>query len=143
METLSPRDVFEVIQRFTLDGSGGLADYYADDAVHEWPFPVPGAPRRLSGQAEIKAWIAQMQDAGARRIRFDHFDNVVLHDTADPEVVIAEYDLHGAVTATGRPFAFSYILVLRVRDGKIVHLRDYLNPLAMTQMISAPADAGS
>ena len=26
---------------------------------------------------------------------------------------------------------FSYILVLRVRDGQIVSLRDYLNPQAM------------
>jgi PPOX class probable F420-dependent enzyme len=141
--TLSPRDVFGLIQRSALTGDGNLGDYYADDAVHEWPFPFPGASRRLSGRAEIQAWRARMRAGGSARFRFERFDNVVVHDTADPEVIVAEYDIHGTVTAIGRPFVFSYVLVLRVRDGKIVHLRDYLNPLAMTRAADAPAAAGT
>jgi len=137
--TLSPRAVLDVIKDSALDGSGNLGDYYADDAVHEWPFPFPGAPQRMSGRAEIQAWSARMRDGGARRFRFERFDNVVVHDTTDPEVIVAEYDIHGTVAATGHPFVFSYVLVLRVRDGKIVHLRDYLNPLAMTRAAGAPA----
>lgn len=66
-----------------------------------------------------------------------------MHDTADPEVLIAEYDIHGTVLATNRPFVFSYALMLRVRDGRIVHLRDYLNPLAMSRVAGAPAVAAS
>jgi ketosteroid isomerase-like protein len=49
-----------------------------------------------------------------------------------PEVIIAEYDIEGEIK-DGDPFVFSYVLVLRVRDGQIVELRDYLNPLAMTE----------
>lgn len=141
--TLSPHDVFGLIQRSALTGDGNLADHYADDAVHEWPFPFPGAPRRLSGRAEIQAWRARMRDGSVTRFRFERFDNVVVHDTADPEVIVAEYDIHGTVVATGSPFVFSYVLVLRVRDGKIVHLRDYLNPLAMTRAAAAPTAAGT
>lgn len=134
---ITPRDVLERIQHAALTSDASLSDLYAADAVHEWPFPFPGAPARLAGRDQIKAWSERMR-AGGSRFRFERFDNVIVHETADPEVIIAEYDIHGQVTATGQPFAFSYILVLRVRDGQIVHLRDYLNPLAMTRAASAP-----
>ena len=135
--TLSPRQVFARIQHAALTRDGSLSELYAADAVHEWPFPLPGIPQRLVGRDQITAWHERMSTEGGSRFRFDRFDNVVVHDTADPEVIIAEYDIHGAATATNQPFVFSYVLVLRVRNGQIVHLRDYLNPLAMTKVTSA------
>lgn len=137
---LTPHEVFERIQRAATTGEPDLGDLYADDAVHEWPFPIPGAPRRLSGIEQIRAWREQAT-GGRRRFVFDRYENVVVHDTTDPEVLIAEYDIHGHVTATNRPFVFSYILVLRVRDGRIVLLRDYLDPLAMSRMIRGSAES--
>lgn len=130
-EPLSPRQVFERIQHISLHRDAPVADLYAPDGVHEWPFALPGVPRRLTGQEEIRAFFSRA--AGASRFEFHEFRNVVVHETADPEVIIAEYDIHGQVTTTGRSFVFSYILVLRVRDGRIVSLRDYLNPLAMNE----------
>lgn len=135
---ITPRDVLKRIQHAALTSDGSLADLYAADAVHEWPFPFPGAPARLAGRDQIKAWSERIR-AGGSRFRFERFDNVIVHETADPEVIIAEYDIHGQVTATGQSFTFSYVLVLRVRDGQIVHLRDYLNPLAMTRVAGTPS----
>lgn len=80
----------------------------------------------------------QRMRAGGGRFRFERFDNVVIHDTTDPEVIVVEYDIHGTVVATDRPFTFSYILVARVHDGQITHVRDYLDPLAMTRLAGAP-----
>lgn len=130
-EPLSPRQVFERIQHISLHRDAPVADLYAPDAVHEWPFPIPGVPQRLSGQDEIRGFFSRA--AGSTRFDFHEFRDVVVHETADPEVIIAEYDIHGELTDTGRPFVFSYVLVLRVRDGRIVSLRDYLNPLAMAE----------
>jgi uncharacterized protein len=135
-EPLSPRQVFERIQHITLHLDSPVADLYAPDAVHEWPFALPGAPQRLTGRDQIRAFFTRA--AGGSRFDFREFRNVVVHETADPEVIIAEYDIHGQITDTGRPFVFSYILVLRVRDGQIVSLRDYLNPLAMTTAAAGP-----
>ena len=45
-----------------------------------------------------------------------------IYETADPEVVIAEHQLHGTVLPTGKRFAFS-IMVARVRDGLIAWSR--------------------
>jgi uncharacterized protein len=137
---LTPREVFARIQDSTLQGRGITATY-AEDAVHEWPFPLPGAPQRLSGKDHITAFFDQVRGGAASGLQFEEFANVVVHDTTDPEVIIAEYDIHGMITTTGKPFVFSYILVLRVRDGQIVSLRDYLNPLAMSAALGRPASA--
>jgi len=56
-------------------------------------------------------------------------DNVRVHETADPEVVITEYRLHGLVTATGKRFAFDIVMIARVRGGLITWSRVYSNPL--------------
>jgi ketosteroid isomerase-like protein len=57
----------------------------------------------------------------------------VVHQTADPEVIIVEQEAAGTVTTTGRPFTLPNIIVLKVRDGQIVHLRDYVNILAVAE----------
>lgn len=136
----TPREVFAKMQRLTLHQDSDLADLYAEDGVHEWPFPLPGAPRRLEGRDQIHAFFSRV--VGESPIVFDSFHDVLIHDTGDPEVIVAEYDLTGKVIATGRPFRFSYILVLKVREGRIVELRDYLNPQAMVEAMTAP-DGGN
>ncbi|TDW17067.1 nuclear transport factor 2 family protein [Kribbella kalugense] len=58
-------------------------------------------------------------------------DNIRVHETADPEVVVAEFEYAGTVLATGDPFRVPAVFVLRVRDGLIVESRDYIDHLAM------------
>ena len=50
----------------------------------------------------------------------------------DPEksVVILEYTMHGTVVRTGAPYLNRFISVITVKDRKITHWRDYLDPLA-------------
>jgi uncharacterized protein len=57
--------------------------------------------------------------------------NIRVHQTADPEVIVAEFEYAGTVIATGEPFTVPAIFVLRVRDGLIVESRDYIDHLAM------------
>jgi ketosteroid isomerase-like protein len=45
--------------------------------------------------------------------------------------VILEYTLHGTVVSTGAPYVNRFISVITVKDRKIVHWRDYLDPLAV------------
>jgi ketosteroid isomerase-like protein len=48
-----------------------------------------------------------------------------VHETADPEVIVAEFDYEGRVTTTGHAFRFSNVQFVRVRDGLIAETRDY------------------
>jgi ketosteroid isomerase-like protein len=53
--------------------------------------------------------------------------DVVVHETADPEVIVAEFRYLG--TVKGRSFQVPCVFVMRVRDGQIVESRDYISPL--------------
>jgi ketosteroid isomerase-like protein len=60
---------------------------------------------------------------------------ITVHQTADPEVVIGEFEYRGVAPGTGEPFAISNIFVLRVRDGQIVESRDYADHLAIARLL--------
>ncbi len=57
-------------------------------------------------------------------------DAVVVHETRDPETIVAEFALHHRLIESGATVAPSFVMIMTVRDGLIVHSRDYGNPLA-------------
>lgn len=61
--------------------------------------------------------------------------DVTIHQTTDPEVIVAEYELHGEMIATGEPFSARYAMVITVRDGHIVHARDYADPITGARLL--------
>ena len=126
--TASPRDVFERVLRAIQDVQMDVyADLFAADATFELPFAPPGVPRRIEGREAIRAFIR----AGAERLRETppqwQFRSIVVHETADPEVIVTEFEVHGV--AAGDPYQFSNLQVMTVRGGEIAALRDYWNPL--------------
>jgi uncharacterized protein len=58
---------------------------------------------------------------------------IVVHETTDPDVVVAEFEYRGTVVVTGKSFAVPCVFVLRVRDGLIVESRDYIDHVAFAQ----------
>jgi ketosteroid isomerase-like protein len=68
----------------------------------------------------------------AGTIRFEAA-NLRVHQTADPEVIVGEFEYAGTVNETGEPFTVPCVFVLRVRDGLIVESRDYIDHLAMAR----------
>ena len=126
-EPVTPRQVVEAVMQGISRGAWqDLHALYADDAIIDYPFALP-SPMRLEGLEAIRKYFA----AAARLPLKLQTRNMVVHETADPEVVVAEWDYDGLVTTTGRAFAVSNIQVSRVRDGKIVASRDYHDHAAM------------
>ncbi|WP_158566879.1 nuclear transport factor 2 family protein [Actinomadura craniellae] len=133
-EPAGPRDVIErLIQGISEGRWQELHELYAEDAVVEYPFAMPADPPRLVGRAKIQRYFA----AVARQPLELKAHHIVLHETGDPEVVIAEYDYDGLVTTTGRSFQVSNIQVSRVRNGQIVTSRDYHNHPVMAEATSS------
>jgi ketosteroid isomerase-like protein len=126
--TLNPSEAVERFLRVAAEGTPDeLADLYAEDSVIEMPFgPQPGVPIRFEGREGHRARFKSF----APSVRVDRIDLVEAHQTADPEVVIVEYDYQATAIPTGRSFANRYVMVMRIRDGLIVNSRDYANPLA-------------
>jgi ketosteroid isomerase-like protein len=132
MTVPGPREVFERMQQQWLGAATGLGeDLLAEDVVIEVPFAPPGRPRRFEGREQFLAFAEP--ERAAFPGRFEEVRNVVVHETADPEVIVVEYELAGTVTTTGRRAAAPFIGVLRVRDGKTVHWREYQNVLAIAE----------
>ena len=55
---------------------------------------------------------------------------LVVHRSQDRRVVILEYEVHGKIVATGRPYDNRFISVITIGKKKIVHWRDYMDSLA-------------
>lgn len=123
-----PRAVYERILRAALDGSpDDYADLYVADAILEFPFTTPGFPRSLRGREAIRG---HLRATFGTAIRLEGFRDVTVHETTDPDLIIAEHTMVGTATANGLPCAIGDLLVLTVRDGRIVHQRDYLDVIA-------------
>ncbi|MBE1497903.1 ketosteroid isomerase-like protein [Amycolatopsis lexingtonensis] len=117
----TPRDVFTALSDGISEGRyGELSALYAEDTVVEHPQAVP-RPTRLTGRDAVHERFTGLL-AGAYRLKRE---NVVVHETTDPEVIVAEYDYAAESVETGRTISAANIQVLRVRDGLIVHSRDY------------------
>ncbi|NUO97772.1 MAG: SnoaL-like domain-containing protein [Nonomuraea sp.] len=135
----TPRQVVErVLQAGLAQDYETVIDLMAPDGHIEWPYRPAGVPARLEGRDRIRRYLSA---AAKAPIVFDEFTDMVIYETDDPEVVIAEYEAHGRVTTTGAPYRQSIIAVFRVADGHIRSYRDYLNPLALLEARAALPDA--
>ncbi|MFD9891009.1 nuclear transport factor 2 family protein [Amycolatopsis sp. NPDC059027] len=110
-----------------------VADLYAEDVVIELPFTIPGVPRVTQGREELRARFKAVGEA-RRLIKAEH---VVVHETVDPAVIVAEFDLHNEVLSDGSTFTSSYVMVLTARDGRIVRSRDYTDTAAAIERTAA------
>jgi uncharacterized protein len=129
----SAREVFEQAKRLSLAKDlDGFADLFAPDGVHELPFAPQGIPRRLEGRETLREYFAAITGTP---LKHASFENMTVYETADPDVIIAEYDAHGTVTSTGRPYQLRYLQVVKVRDGQITLWRDYWDPLASAELL--------
>jgi ketosteroid isomerase-like protein len=105
---------------------GDMADCYAERFVIEMPFATGLAPERMeTTREELRARVT----AGLAARRYTRATDVRIHETADPEVVVVEYRLEGRKGADASPFSLAFVMVVTVRDGLIVHSRDYSNPI--------------
>ncbi|WP_328607206.1 nuclear transport factor 2 family protein [Amycolatopsis sp. NBC_00345] len=116
-----PADVFTRLSDGLSEGRyDELSSLYAEDTVVEHPTAVP-RPGRLEGRQALHDRFTGGLGATLRLKGHD----VVVHETTDPEVIVAEYRNTVESLKTGRSTETANILVIRARDGLLVHTRDY------------------
>jgi ketosteroid isomerase-like protein len=134
MTVLSPVQVLErrrqVLAAQDIDA---FIELFADDAVMELPFAGPGMPARLEGQAAIREFSKRSEDMP---LRVDDVVTTSLYETSDPELVVIEIVTKGTLTTTGQTFEAPCIQVFRIRDGQIHLMRDYFNPVGLTDLLA-------
>jgi ketosteroid isomerase-like protein len=60
---------------------------------------------------------------------------IKVHETADPEVIVAEFEYRGVIPGTSDRFAIPNVFVMRIRDGQIVESRDYADHVEIARML--------
>lgn len=135
MTPLSPTQVLERRRQVLLDHDmDGFVDLFAADGIIEMPFAGPGLPARLSGQQAIREYARRTE---AAPIRIDDLQDTAVYQTDDPEVVVVEQMSKVTLTSTGKQAGTPSIKVIRIRDGKIVLFRDYVNSQGLAELLRA------
>jgi uncharacterized protein len=130
--TPTPREVLgRLLGGIARQAWAELPDLYAEDAVVEQPFAIP-RPICLVGRDAIRAHFT----AAARAPFALEVRNVLVLQTTNPEVLVAEFDYHGSLTTGGSSFCVANVQVLTVRDGQIVRSRDYHNHHALAEALA-------
>lgn len=120
--------------RIDADASS-FVEMMAEDGVMEFPYSPAGLPTRLEGPAAIATHLMGLSEI----IAFDRMGAAVVHPSTDPNVVIIEFEGFGRGVATGEPYDQRYVSVIRTAGGRIVHYRDYWNPLVVLRATKGAA----
>ena len=58
-------------------------------------------------------------------------DNLRVYRDPEASVVVLEYAVHGESVRTGRPYNNRLVSIITIKDHKVSHWRDYLDPIAV------------
>ena len=126
----SPREVFLALVHGICEGRlDEVVELYAEKTDVSHPLdPLRG--HGFASRAQLAEHFSRrpaQQTLAARPV------NIRVHETLDPEVIVAEfaYEIENLETMTR--FSYPCIFVMRVRDGEIVESRDYVDHLGSAE----------
>lgn len=103
-------------------------DAVAEDAVFEFLYHFPGFTTRFESRAAYKDWFKDYSN------ELHSADNLRVYKAGD--VIILEYQVHGIVPSTGKPYDNRFCSIVTIKDRKIVHWRDYMDSFAAVTALS-------
>lgn len=111
--------------------AGDFLSMCADDVVWEFPFAPPGGVGLLQGKEAVAAYLPKVGGL----ISVSGGKMTAVHRSTDPDVGILEFEVTGTGVGTGLPYDQRYICIVTTRDGKLVHFKDYWNPLTLLSAV--------
>jgi ketosteroid isomerase-like protein len=104
-------------------------DAVAEDAVFEFLYRFPGFASKIEGRKAYMDWF------GGYSMVLYTADNLIIHKSIEPDVIILEYQVHG-ITPANKPYDNRFCSIITIRDRKIIHWRDYMDSLAVMMATS-------
>ncbi|WP_343245719.1 nuclear transport factor 2 family protein [Streptomyces sp. SID4985] len=125
--SLSPREVFLRLVHGVADGNWNeLPDLYGEVTDVRHPMATPES-EPLTSRRVLREHFTVPPEARESLPKRRVVD-VVVHETADPEVIVAEF-AYEFTSPDGSPAKVPCVFILRVRDGQIIESRDYIDPI--------------
>jgi ketosteroid isomerase-like protein len=97
----------------------------AEDVVFDFVITVPDYPRCVVGRDNL----IELYRGYGSTFFLDRCHDLRVHRSDSTSSVVLEYGSQGKVVATGYPYSNRYISVITLKDRKVSHWRDYLDPL--------------
>ncbi|MFD7288444.1 nuclear transport factor 2 family protein [Streptomyces sp. NPDC059863] len=142
LDDFKPLEPFFRIVGEGLDGlveGDHFFDWFTEDAVTEYVVTVPDYPRRIEGRDAL----AELYRPYGDTMVAESADGLAVHHDRETSVVVLEYVVHGRAVGTGRAYDNHFVSVVTIRDRKITHWRDYLDPLAVLDALALAFPAPS
>jgi ketosteroid isomerase-like protein len=117
-----------------VDG-GHFFDLLADDAIFDFVISVPGYPRRVEGRRAV----AELYRDYGNTIVLRSADELAVHRDREASVVVLEYAVHGRAVRTGQAYDNRFVSVITIKDRRVTHWRDYLDPVAVFNAVGWPS----
>ena len=108
-------------------------DILAGDVVYEVLYKVPGWPRAIRSRADLMVGFRGYVE----NIALQSADKLIVHRTDGDHVVVIEYEVHGAILATGAQYDNRFCSIITIENRKIAHWRDYMDSLAGWNALTA------
>ncbi len=126
---------FDLVRRALDDLVDGehFFDVVADNVIYEVLYEIPGWPRIIRGRADLMAAFRGYVENIALRSA----DQLITHKTEDG--VIIEYEVHGAILATGVKYDNRFCSIIKIENRKIAYWRDYMDSLAAWSALTTRA----
>lgn len=106
-------------------------DAVAENAVFEFLYNFPGFANKINGRKAYMDWFSGYSNI------LHSSDNLKVYKSENPEnVIILEYEVHGIVPSTGKPYDNRFCSIITIKDRKITHWRDYMDSLAVMLSVS-------
>ena len=114
------KSVFAAMARGDADAA---VAHYTTDYVLEFPYPVERDAFRVEGRETVRDYLAKSFET----FRFE-LEIEVVHPSADPDLLILEYNGRGRVLTTRKPYDNRYMGFWWFRDGLVCRTREYYDP---------------
>jgi len=100
-------------------------DAVAEDAVFEFLYRFPGFAQKIEGRKKYMDWF------GGYSMKLKSADNLFVHKSTEPGVIILEYAVHGTVPGSNKPYDNRFCSIITIKNRKITYWRDYMDSLAV------------
>jgi ketosteroid isomerase-like protein len=125
---------FRIIEQGLRDVTEGdhFFNLLADDVVFEFVITVPDYPRHVVGRDNL----IELYRGYGSTFFLERCYDLRVHRSDRSSTVVLEYASQGKVVATGHPYSNRYISVITVKDRRVSHWRDYLDPLRVLSALA-------
>ncbi|AQA04617.1 hypothetical protein BVC93_21795 [Mycobacterium sp. MS1601] len=112
----------------------GLFAMFDDHLTMRFPYIVDGYPKELQGRSQCEGFLSSVA-AIFRQVRWVKRD---VYSTSDPELAMAIAE-SSVILSGGGTYTNDYVLLLRMREGKIIEYTEYFDPNRAHSVFSAAA----